>query len=244
MPGDRFIIRMFSPVVTIGGGVVLDTGARRYRKADGAKARLETLHTGDAAARIASFGARSAVRDGSDGLGGADRNERGARSPPRQLRLRWRRCPAATLVCGRAWMQAERERTVKMVREFHQKNPLLPGIAPPGVARRGAAFSSWTRCWPKRKKLSPRGIGALARAQNGVERRRGAGAGKDRAGFRGRGTGRTGDGGGDCKMRCGGGAGKLALTDSAARKAAGTDQRGTGLSPDGDRAVAGIAGQA
>src|SRR6202042_2131318 len=25
VPGDRFIVRMFSPVVTIGGGVVLDT---------------------------------------------------------------------------------------------------------------------------------------------------------------------------------------------------------------------------
>ena len=30
LPGDRFIIRMFSPVVTIGGGVVLDIGAHRY----------------------------------------------------------------------------------------------------------------------------------------------------------------------------------------------------------------------
>ena len=27
LPGDRFIIRQFSPVVTIGGGVVLDAGA-------------------------------------------------------------------------------------------------------------------------------------------------------------------------------------------------------------------------
>src|ERR1043166_2515541 len=32
LPGDRFIIRKFSPVVTIGGGVVLDTGGFRYRK--------------------------------------------------------------------------------------------------------------------------------------------------------------------------------------------------------------------
>jgi selenocysteine-specific elongation factor len=29
----------------------------------------------------------------------------------------------------RAWMQAERERIVRTVREFHQKTPLLPGIA-------------------------------------------------------------------------------------------------------------------
>src|SRR4051812_13867683 len=34
LPGDRFIIRKFSPVVTIGGGVVVDIGERRYRKND------------------------------------------------------------------------------------------------------------------------------------------------------------------------------------------------------------------
>ena len=40
LPGDRFIIRMFSPVVTIGGGVVLDIGGdRRYRKTDSSAGR-------------------------------------------------------------------------------------------------------------------------------------------------------------------------------------------------------------
>ena len=29
LPGDRFIVRMFSPVVTIGGGVVLDIAPPR-----------------------------------------------------------------------------------------------------------------------------------------------------------------------------------------------------------------------
>ncbi len=77
VPGDRFIIRMFSPVVTIGGGVVVDTGARRYRKADGVKARLETVAHRRCRGAYRSFGARSAVRYGSDGIGGADRNERG-----------------------------------------------------------------------------------------------------------------------------------------------------------------------
>src|SRR5580700_1681578 len=55
LPGDRFIIRMFSPVVTIGGGVVLDIGGKRYRKADRAATaeRLQTLAEAPEAERIA-----------------------------------------------------------------------------------------------------------------------------------------------------------------------------------------------
>jgi len=43
LPGDRFIIRMFSPVVTIGGGVVIDATGRRYRRGEDVTARLTTL---------------------------------------------------------------------------------------------------------------------------------------------------------------------------------------------------------
>jgi selenocysteine-specific elongation factor len=43
LPGDRFIVRMFSPVVTIGGGVVIDISAHKYRKGEDAGHRLETL---------------------------------------------------------------------------------------------------------------------------------------------------------------------------------------------------------
>ena len=48
LPGDRFIIRQFSPVVTIGGGVVLDAAPipRMPRPVD----FLETLASGDAEA--------------------------------------------------------------------------------------------------------------------------------------------------------------------------------------------------
>jgi selenocysteine-specific elongation factor len=48
LPGDRFIIRQFSPVTTIGGGVVLDALARRPSAKDpGRSAFLETLERGD-----------------------------------------------------------------------------------------------------------------------------------------------------------------------------------------------------
>jgi selenocysteine-specific elongation factor len=48
LPGDRFIIRQFSPVVTIGGGVVLD--AAPIRRGRGQPDFLKTLASGDAEA--------------------------------------------------------------------------------------------------------------------------------------------------------------------------------------------------
>ena len=45
--GDRFIVRQFSPVLTIGGGVVLDPLARRpARKDTGRVAFLQTMEKG------------------------------------------------------------------------------------------------------------------------------------------------------------------------------------------------------
>jgi selenocysteine-specific elongation factor len=46
LPGDRFIMRQFSPVVTIGGGIVLD--ASPIRRMPGLDAFLEVLAGGDA----------------------------------------------------------------------------------------------------------------------------------------------------------------------------------------------------
>ena len=52
LPGDRFIVRQFSPVITIGGGVVLDAWrggrsaryrARRVSRNDGTRERDEML---------------------------------------------------------------------------------------------------------------------------------------------------------------------------------------------------------
>ena len=43
LPGDHFIIRRFSPVTTIGGGVVVDISGHRYRRGEDAAARLSGL---------------------------------------------------------------------------------------------------------------------------------------------------------------------------------------------------------
>src|ERR1700722_16045098 len=63
LPGDRFIVRKFSPVVTIGGGVVLDISPPRRAHLD----RLRVLETGPLAERIALL-----ARESRYGIGMAD----------------------------------------------------------------------------------------------------------------------------------------------------------------------------
>jgi selenocysteine-specific elongation factor len=70
LPGERFIVRSYSPQRTIAGGIVLDAFAqkRRGRERATARARLAALVEADRAARLALFVAAS----GAHGLSRAD----------------------------------------------------------------------------------------------------------------------------------------------------------------------------
>lgn len=128
LPGDRFIIRMFSPVVTIGGGTVLDTAGKRYRKADNAAARLGVLAGPEAQPRIALL-----VRESKYGIGVPELIsrtgliEREIESAARSSAFVFLRQPQPWIL-DRAWFQSARERLVRAVGEFHKANPLLPGM--------------------------------------------------------------------------------------------------------------------
>jgi len=122
LPGDRFIIRRFSPVITIGGGVVVDIGGRRYRKSDDVAGRLEAL---------ASGGIELLVREAEAGMSVADLVARTGKRP-KEIAAALAKAPVVVVgehYVDRGWMQSARERLVKTVREFHQKQPLVPGIA-------------------------------------------------------------------------------------------------------------------
>ncbi|MGB9458185.1 MAG: selenocysteine-specific translation elongation factor [Bryobacteraceae bacterium] len=137
LPGDRFIIRMFSPVVTIGGGVVVDIGERRYARGFDVARRLAVLAGQDPGARIALL-----VREAAFGMAMADLVARtgmaasaiaAARAGVLMLPL------ASPWLVDQAWFQAARARMVETVREFHRKQPLLAGMPRPelraGVAK-------------------------------------------------------------------------------------------------------------
>ncbi|MBE0617329.1 MAG: SelB C-terminal domain-containing protein [Proteobacteria bacterium] len=55
-PGDRFVLRQFSPAATLGGGVVLDHRPRRHKgRRNEVLERLAVLEGEDAGARLAAF---------------------------------------------------------------------------------------------------------------------------------------------------------------------------------------------
>jgi len=125
LPGDRFIIRMFSPVITIGGGVVLDLPAGL--RATGAAERLARLAECDDAARIALL-----VRECEFGAG---MKELVARTGWREASLAAAAARAPLTAVGdswyvdRGWFQSSRGKLVDAVRAFHAENPLSAGIA-------------------------------------------------------------------------------------------------------------------
>jgi selenocysteine-specific elongation factor len=108
LPGDRFIVRMFSPVVTIGGGVVLDCHPPR---------RLRRAQLDQRLARIEKEGlAAVAVAESEYGLTAA---ELIARTGQRFSESWYENKPKIP-----AFKQAIRD----VLDKFHKTNPLQPGM--------------------------------------------------------------------------------------------------------------------
>ncbi len=133
LPGDRYVIRSYSPIVTIGGGTVLDISPPRFkRKGDALLEHLRLLERGTAA-QVVEEHLRQA---GAAGLRAADLR---ARTPfgPERLRVlleELSRGQAITPV-DREWYvhreasQRLREQTLSLLQAFHAQNPLRGGIS-------------------------------------------------------------------------------------------------------------------
>ena len=125
LPGDRFIIRMFSPVVTIGGGTVLDNGARRYRSRDDAAARLAVLESGDFAERLTLL-----VKESPFGCAVEDLVLRtGRREPEIAAAARPALSSVANWFVDRDWIEQLRDRLVRTVQDYHAAHPLIAGVS-------------------------------------------------------------------------------------------------------------------
>ena len=131
--GDRFIVRQFSPVITIGGGMVLDPLARRAtRKDTGRMAFLETMERGERAEILRAI---------------ADRNILGVRAEEIVARTGWQSAEIASAVAELANAKAIHivsndplivlsdkffmdicAKLQERIEKFHKENPLLPGM--------------------------------------------------------------------------------------------------------------------
>ncbi len=134
LPGDRFILRQFSPVITIGGGEVLDPLARRPMLRDrGRAAFLETLERGKREEVLAAMTERALL--------GLELQEAAARTgwAEKELREAAQNVAGAggikivsadpLLLVSRKGFDELRRKLAERVERFHKENPLLPGMA-------------------------------------------------------------------------------------------------------------------
>jgi selenocysteine-specific elongation factor len=133
VPGDRFILRQFSPVETIGGGGVIDARAPRHRRTDsGVATFLKKLECGsheEVLAVIAEASPRGlGMREVLARTGWTEKEIReaaGKLAAGKRLRILGEQplglvSAQAMTKCAAAIRQA--------VEAFHGENPLLPGI--------------------------------------------------------------------------------------------------------------------
>ncbi len=129
LPGDRFILRQFSPVVTVGGGVVLDASPPQ-RKQDYTPGFLSILAAGESEATLKA----RIARRGHNGLSLAEaiaetgwtrqvveRHARAQVQAGRMLRV------GDVLVHGPA-LEALKMVIVDAAKAFHDKNPMVSGM--------------------------------------------------------------------------------------------------------------------
>ena len=128
LPGDRFIVRQFSPVVTIGGGIVLDASpGTRKQRAEDATAFLKILRDGSPeqvlAARVARRGAIGLRLDDVPGEINIRREE--AAKLAAQAGLAW--CNQV-LVAPAAFAGAKAD-VLRALKKFHDSNPLVAAMS-------------------------------------------------------------------------------------------------------------------
>jgi selenocysteine-specific elongation factor len=134
LPGDRFIVRQFSPVITIGGGVVLDALAPRPKARDtGRVAFLETMESGDNASLLAAMTERAPRGLAFDEIvartGWLDAEARAsAEKVAASGQVKAVAWAPLLLVSGKQFAEV-REKIRARIEKFHKENPLLPGMA-------------------------------------------------------------------------------------------------------------------
>ncbi len=129
MAGDRYIIRRFSPLITIGGGEILDPSPRRRKRED--KLRdLEVFQHG-------SLKEKLSLKILLGGLNGMSRSEPAgwiaAETPEIKRQIKALLSEGVVIQCEDRLLHREifddfRSRALRILGDFHRDNPLKPGM--------------------------------------------------------------------------------------------------------------------
>jgi selenocysteine-specific elongation factor len=133
LPGDRFVIRSYSPIITIGGGTLLDIAPPRFkRKAPALLAHLMLLEQGSPAQVLEEH----LKQAGAAGARAADLRARTPFGPERLRKLLEELVKGGAIVAvDREWYlhreanERLRAQTLGLLEAFHAENPLRAGIS-------------------------------------------------------------------------------------------------------------------
>jgi selenocysteine-specific elongation factor len=150
LPGDRFIIRQYSPMVTIGGGEILDAVPEKHRRSDKAVLnKLKILKEGSVDDRLAVFVEEAGLKTigiaalmARVGLVQTHARER-LMALAKAGRIRVLAENPFTVVSAKAFDRAA-EQAAAEVQRFHRLNPLVQGIGREEVKARVFADASNT----------------------------------------------------------------------------------------------------
>jgi selenocysteine-specific elongation factor len=160
LPGDRFIVRQFSPVVTVGGGVVLDASpASRKQRVERATAFLTIMRDGSPEQVLAARVARR-------GAGGLRLHD-----VPGEMNLRIEEVRKLAKAAGVVWsnevlvgptaFREAKANVLEALEKFHDANPLVAGMSKgelrDGVHLGSDVFSSVLGKLSEEKKLETSG---------------------------------------------------------------------------------------
>jgi selenocysteine-specific elongation factor len=129
---DRFIVRQFSPVITIGGGVVLDPLAKRPTKKDTGRVHfLETLERGSSEEILRALVDRNILGIGMQEViaraGWLETEVKAASEALAKAATVRIVCAEPLLLLAENTFQEVSKKLLARVEAFHKENPLLPG---------------------------------------------------------------------------------------------------------------------
>lgn len=135
--GDRFVVRFFSPVTTVGGGVLLDLSPRHRKKDPGLAERLSGLASPDPLRRMAAVLEGRAFPQPLEELAmAAGLSQAEGQTALNSLEQMGKAVPLGVFWLSAAAMEALEHRAAALLDNWHAARPLEPGMAEQALCTR------------------------------------------------------------------------------------------------------------